>query len=539
MAASSSSGLRFSTGVSRVELTTMYEEFNIAIKAFCIIVSRVFPKISHDKLFSGYVSTRESRINTELFMFPVFAKKLFKGIQLTVKTELVQSNHPLYIMFDPSHGSNLIALAKSFWTGYEHAYNEFKGTMHNMQPYHLAFIKLVAAIIIMDKLPELPADISPEHISLALNIGQFRIPHVHLHVADIIASACRVVEPCVYLRMLTAPHQRSAPVDPHDKITVEILEMRHRFPINSFDSNGVFIEQKKIAGQGAYSTAFYACGSEVAACDTIVKISMNNDNETIVAKEALKKGFGPKYVSKVFTLPPSFIAYPMFRLTCTLYDAMSQGKFYPTDAISLYNLISRFETANFVHHDLKADNIMLWVDHKNRRRWYIIDYGTAWFGGTSYNTSSEPSIADLANIPYGWNFNLGRLSKSKTHYKGWPRIIFRSPPERFDACCLLAHLSIYSEEEVSSYVLRLIIDTFKPYVSSHLIMTSTNMIQYRKVLDPPSEPKNLLYKAKHNKRPGYFEYFRVPNADAPSVQGPPSTGLQDPTAATASSSGTT
>lgn len=100
---------------------------------------------------------------------------------------------------------------------------------------------------------------------------------------------------------------------------------------------------------------------------------------------------------------------------------------------------------NFVHHDMKPDNVMLISggDPTNSKDWRIIDYGLSWYGGSQYDSLA---VIPLENSePYGWNPLTSTLESPTLVYNGWIRT---APPgyiKTWDIFMLLYYVAMFAE----------------------------------------------------------------------------------------------
>ena len=110
-------------------------------------------------------------------------------------------------------------------------------------------------------------------------------------------------------------------------------------------------------------------------------------------------------------------------------------------------LYSVTAAGNFVHHDMKPDNVMLinGGNPTNPRDWRVIDYGFVWYGGTEYNSTAV--IPYDNSEPYGWNHHTLTLESPILVYNGWIRT---APPgyiKTWDVFTMLFYILLFFEHK--------------------------------------------------------------------------------------------
>ena len=133
------------------------------------------------------------------------------------------------------------------------------------------------------------------------------------------------------------------------------------------------------------------------------------------------------------------------------------GEFTSADADAIVALFDQFFDANFMHLDMKTDNIMCeWPETPGKPRvWRIIDFGTSWYGGDHYKEDGYP--LGFENCPYGYDVKTkkqipydavdqGWLNARTLHFNiggGWPGAQPPEPARDWDLACLVWSIYIY------------------------------------------------------------------------------------------------
>jgi len=215
-------------------------------------------------------------------------------------------------------------------------------------------------------------------------------------------------------------------------------------------SRGIRLEPTNYLASGSHGSVYFACATP-NNCNAIVKIGNVDQVETYIQNEAGVLGFGPQLMLPPFscgTTDPvqSVVGFVvMERLTITLWDVLVQRTCTQEDVVQICDLIRRFAAANFIHHDIKPDNIMCResldpVTRVRTRRWYIIDFGYAWYGGRHYG---NPAFAPPLNTPYGWDLNNNRQRLACQVYGGWSQDVPEVPSRDWDIAQLAYFVSVY------------------------------------------------------------------------------------------------
>lgn len=121
------------------------------------------------------------------------------------------------------------------------------------------------------------------------------------------------------------------------------------------------------------------------------------------------------------------------------------------------------EQGNFIHHDMKPDNIMTihGMDPYQRSSWRVIDFGFSWYGGRDFDPRATTARKDC--MPYGWNRNTSTLDVPRIVYTGWIRTAPPALIRSWDVFCMLLYLCRESRtytqlsgksDEFEEYVLR-------------------------------------------------------------------------------------
>lgn len=209
-----------------------------------------------------------------------------------------------------------------------------------------------------------------------------------------------------------------------------------------------------VLGAGANGVVFGTTDAE-----RVVKITdFFTENEYAVQCAAGELGFGPRTYSRhhlsnvVVVVKGSGLFNNISlivseRLAETLDVVL--GRQTKLDACmrvvdAVLTVVRRFNAANFVHHDLKPNNIMLTradADPTDPISWRLIDYGLAWYGGAGYDPLSV--VKTETSEPYGWNPRTSTLEDPREAYGGWIRATPPSLIPSWDQFCLLFHLFVY------------------------------------------------------------------------------------------------
>lgn len=536
MAATSS--LHFTANaVKLIDMFTIREEFDVVVRNFIKLVELLFSEIPKGVLYRCFLDNKrmvEIHGGTpDETVYHTSADRLITLLLLDVKTFLGRAQYDIPLrylgyMFDtPDKKHSLDHMLTHRWTEFNNAYMRFRNDLAIVAPtsrLYSAFLRINGLLVVLRKVHEKLLRISE---SSFLNLE--KIKHVYdtdgrsvikiapsafenttqldLYMMDTFFVISGLQDPCIVLRMLVHPYTSVA--TPGSVIPIKVGSTEYFFSLEKMAENGVYLEAKKLTGSGRNSATLFACGDEEDECDTVTKITHVLPHELFAAQHAALAGFGPKFVNKTFTVigldsassRHHFTVYSMFRLDYTLVETLRNNEFIKADVEAIFQLLVRFENANFVHHDLKTDNIMVWKDDTTgRRRWYIIDYGVAWYGGKRYDPERVTPNFDNSSVPYGWDLENGHFY-SRQHYRGWPRMSFQSRPPKFDACSLIAHLAFF----LTGPDLRILalIDKFVPYIRSHLIMRGNTLV-YRH-----QGKENVIVPGHRNGYPDAFLKLRI------------------------------
>lgn len=217
------------------------------------------------------------------------------------------------------------------------------------------------------------------------------------------------------------------------------------------------INAEDVLGAGANGIVF---GTSVPTI--VVKLTDTFTlHEYQVQREAGKAGFGPKTYSHhhvkdavIVTNNVGALNNVSFILSERMYTTMQNVLYSETDVErcvqivdAVLTMVEDFNNKNFIHHDMKPDNIMLareGADPTIPDSWRIIDYGSAWSGGNFYNEAYLKANEEVT--PYGWNFRTSTIEDPREVYYSWFRSI---PPGRlptWDRFCLLFMMFVYTPD---------------------------------------------------------------------------------------------
>jgi len=172
--------------------------------------------------------------------------------------------------------------------------------------------------------------------------------------------------------------------------------LRHRGQTFTIDRQFMDVQDIRIGsllGEGSYGSTYHSCYFK--SCRAVVKfgVTMTRD-EYLIGKYMGQLGIGPR-VFATFQCPAQcqqtgdiveLCVIVMEQLDMTLDRYLKHFKATKQDANNLAHLLQLFSETGAIHHDLKANNIMVrWNDDDATAtvakppRFYLIDFGTTYF----------------------------------------------------------------------------------------------------------------------------------------------------------------
>lgn len=239
---------------------------------------------------------------------------------------------------------------------------------------------------------------------------------------------------------------------------------------------------------GGNGSVYSGCPKNNASkCNSVVKIGSITWAEVFIQNEAAKKGLTLSLLKEPFWCETVSGEYKgvivLSKADKTLKQILKEpaASLTQEDARKIARLVRRFAQSNFMHHDLKPDNIMC-NELKNsngkviERMWYIIDFGYSWYGGSHYgNLEFKPPY----NNPYGWDFASQSLKKPCQLYGSWSLVLPNMPSPDWDLAQLTYYIWVYYKSVHHQRFCQVLLDEalstgkVKPS-SSRVVDTSTN-----------------------------------------------------------------
>lgn len=498
--------------IEHVAYSTATYEFEYALSIFCRQVNKLFPSIGMDQIYrkmSIYILTQASGYRG--YFYDKNAQSIVINLLGIIHREIVASgsksalnvvtNFKIAKLFDSKSKFFILKLIHKFF-GRDQVVN-----IHKEFFRYLAYLSI--AVVVLYRVEFLIQDKGYTEItgqgwvSLFSKGKRFKLSElldekillrkIWKYYDEIAFSLSGKFNESIFLKVLLAPQFRIPKVPKTDNFVMHHHKSgrRYRFRNIDFYTHGVAVNSVVKTNTGSFGMTALGCVETNSSCESIIKVVKEDVDEYRCIAAASVKGFGPHLITERFTVQGEstierelvdFDVYVMDKLSFTLAEfvsaANSQSKkpkfvFDRKDIEEIVDLVLKFEAANFVHHDLKSDNIMVKYDKKTkRRRWYLIDFGMTWYGGHKYDPKEEiKPVYEVTSpsVPYNYRFKFGKLRQEiSLRPQGWPRMNFTERPPKFDLCCLFVHTMSNRFDKYPS-IQDDMIDTAGKYVKEHLI----------------------------------------------------------------------
>ncbi len=220
--------------------------------------------------------------------------------------------------------------------------------------------------------------------------------------------------------------------DESRQLTLENPIQRHHFAFRqgamSFTIDvGELVSLGYTIGDGISSGSYgnvFSIASSSGLTPRIVKLGVIQEAEHIVQMKASELGFAPK-IHGFYQLPivskrgdasarytRTMPALIMDAMDMTVETYMGDPSITSAQLIAfmkkLFDVVTLFGMAGFMHHDLKTDNVMILRESNPALtpKIFIIDYGKAWYAGADRSTPYGQYVKPNGDmISYPWNFN--------------------------------------------------------------------------------------------------------------------------------------
>lgn len=232
----------------------------------------------------------------------------------------------------------------------------------------------------------------------------------------------------------------------------------HTYYVKRSDFNALEYKpnSKKVLGRGSNGAVFPAQNDDRIVVK-LTNVFMKHEYDMQV--QAAREGFGPQtyahvHLKDVINMKNGALSFGSLyfvageRMEATMEKWLTDAKTLD-ESIAITDAVIKFlkkvaRRGDFVHHDMKTDNIMTVYggDPKKSKSWRVIDYGFAWYGGRNFD--KEATVASEECTPYGWNKNTLTLEKPGDVYGGWIRT---APPvllPSWDVFCMLLLLNEFA-----------------------------------------------------------------------------------------------
>ena len=292
--------------------------------------------------------------------------------------------------------------------------------------------------------------------------------------------------------------------DPH---VTNVYNFRHRsqrytLDISLLTEQGIKLGSK--LSNGSYGTVHKIGSRRVAKLGKIKK------TERLVQMEAARLGFAPT-IHGFFELPVLSIddnapitskaskmpVLIMDAMTMTVEDYLKALSTTEDDAITvlnrLYDVVTRFAQAGFMHHDLKLDNVMIKKRRKAPPEVYIIDYGKAWYAGVKQQ------------LPYGTFLRedgTTKIKSSKFNVVAWMNYATpRNASKLYDGMCLFKEICRkYSRNHKSALILgeqspitRKLMEALSDVLTKYVLGEDMNTVLKLKYWNPAIPEVRFVY----------------------------------------------
>jgi hypothetical protein len=507
-------------------------EFNVAFKTFCVLVKRLFPELPINTVYDEETAYLKQRMDASRmtgggfyyerapYMFVRLLEKLHTLIESTESRLKTITRGVVSALFDKNSSNSLLMIAKSsdihlakmpFFRSRIYAGGQLdrlkkevgvvKGNLHGVlfvlnlsnivlhQIEHRLFSVISTRLSKEGPVADYPVIDFPRLVS---SIG-FWQPSMGRYVNDLNGLAHKSFQESIYMRTLLTPVEPAPPTSVNPLVLITLADVTYSLPRAAFEAHSIFIDEKAEVGRGNNSVLVNGCVVS-KDCQVTIKITMYSYREALAQKAASRLGFAPALLATPFDVAniendPANDKEDQYRFLVLVFDRLSytfgevldrEGMITKQDFVDIVDLLIRFEKANFVHHDLKPPNIMVKIDSRGNRRWYIIDVGTAWYGGRSYDPSA-PEKNTSNNIPYGYDFEEKKVLTPNKEYLGWPRKLYVKRPQRFDLASLVA--SVVLGEYMEFDLFKLFMEQVNEHVEDILFVLDGN--QYKTVFYRP------------------------------------------------------
>lgn len=546
---SSNSPISLNPIIKYISHETVVLEFEDLIRLFFKLVTQLYPELKVDLFYNElgkkiYASSKGDRFtfyvkNSTNIVKYIFSNFFKATTSLGNKSRFNRlTNEQAPFLFDVNNQKFGLLWLASRWKNLRSALGIFK------TPLFTSFMMLAVSIVYLSEIHALIistfADginregilFDPKPISLSILLKNITIYILGPKDRDGEFSKLFYDLCLKYLKELTSQfflkiilsEDRQEPTSSSssdDIFTVDELYSRTSgsppsFSKAEFHQRGLYINLKNEGiTQGVNSATMLACDDDRpnTSCNIIVKITRNHEQELRALKAASLYGIGPLLFAEPFIVKnisdelggkQEFVVHSMDKLDGTLESLIAKSYTDMTDKmiLSIIDLILSLRKHNFIHHDIKPDNIMFKTDESGNYRFYIIDYGSSWYGGKDFDPTKD--ISPVNNVPYGYNYFVNRISLPNTLYNGWYRASLISMPLVFDLTCLFIHIAITANVKSSK----------NPSGYAHFPLNNNVKNIFKHVLPYIIDHIDLLGEDYDNLSLKYYPYFKKNASEA-------------------------
>lgn len=476
---------KFNPNIMFIAHSTVIYEFQCILTCFCKLVKRIFPFIDVRRIYRDMIDEIANSYGTDKFTYYLengnnIVTKLFSTIRSHLSTSkqntglLRITKRAIISVFDRNSRFYLMNQARQMidniteWK--ENLPTDFYRCIVNFI-FSTVLLYEIESQITVAILETIRRDANKSGLANVLdieyeNLDLFfdRIPSYKFceYFDEILYQLSNKVNESIFMRTLLAPRKdTSSSSSSYDQNDFVMLQNDASGPTyfkkSDFVTYGLAINdrQKTSTGFNGFTALGCALTVDPEDCRVIIKIAPSGtfSGEKRAFEAASIKGFAPLLIIKPFFVQSftlfrekynegrSMIVYAMDKLTMTLEEVLRKDLLKPSDVDEIIEMLLRFEKMHFIHHDIKADNIMMKVDRYGRQRWYLIDFGSCWYGGPKYQSTSVPVSPE--NLPYGYNSStLDQMRYPYMGYAGWSGLFLETPARHFDLCCLIMDLLV-------------------------------------------------------------------------------------------------
>lgn len=542
----------FNPNVRNIEHGTLVFEFNVAMKTFCVITKRLFPEVSIARIYTDNLQSISNRLDalpegkTQMEFYAEHARgilghllaKIFQALEKKDSRMKKATGGDIIRLFSIGGAVNESILSllnkpsspAGARSSYERskaavgeAFDRFSSSIDPSQRnFHGALQTLYFGAAVLHQVENrLLAvftsrmakygpmveydDIDFPELLSTVSFAKRDLPDYLNQLNKMVFGG---IQEALYMRLLFSDIQY-----PSRQPSIMISGLK--FPRPPFESRGIFVNELGRPQGEPLRFSVSGCLDVDSKCGIDVEFAPFNVNEAYVTMAASRLGFSPALTAAVLAVgneptdskvsglvgARQWMIFSTDRMEMTLKEAFAQNIVTEQDARDILVLLTKYEEAHFVNHDISINRIKVKIDRQGARRWYLTNHSKAWYGGTNFSNTGIAVSAGSAgsaakggagagagtsgtgfvrstgeagaranfDIPYGFDRTTNTVVRLNPSYAGWMRLLFLRVPPRFDASALLISI-VGHHSEASFETKKMFVSVFEPYVRGHIVV---------------------------------------------------------------------